>query len=87
MQSTEKTDETRSAVTPEMEDLLALLEWVPKDAHADIRAAATALAAERDRADWAEAALEGAWDEGAAWGWNSSGVAYADNPYRSEATA
>jgi hypothetical protein len=44
------------------------------------------LAAERARADQAKAALEGAWDEGAAWGWNSSGVAYGDNPYRAEAT-
>jgi hypothetical protein len=49
----------------------------------------TALAAERDRADRAEAALAEAWDEGydaSATDWENGGPGN-PNPYRSEATA
>lgn len=56
-------------------------------AREDVPALLAALAAERGRADRAEAALEDVWDEGAHFGWHSHGVQYFDNPYRSEATA
>jgi hypothetical protein len=52
--------------------------------------AAAALAAERDRADQAEAALGEAWDEGVSWAQESESdfpKSSVGNPYRPEATA
>lgn len=47
----------------------------------------TALAAERDRADRAEARIAQIWDEGFAFGWHSDQFRFDENPHRSEATA
>jgi hypothetical protein len=49
--------------------------------------ALVALAAERDRADRAEARLAEAWDEGAEYAVDYSTAPLYDNPYRAEATA